>query len=412
MKLQKMKKYSFLVFLFIGLNCFSQNYKGALNPIEKNGLHKIMLTSEIRAASKNNFNFIRIKDSLNLEVPYVLKDYSDRLFSTFLPIKIVSNKRIKDSITAVLIENKTRKKRTNLILKIANTDISKRYDLFGSNDGKKWFGVTSNKILNLNNYDDKVARKKRINFPVNTYQFLKIVFNDKNSLPINILGVGIYKNRFFSEDPIVLKVFSQEIIQLKDRKVTQIKFTASNKHKINSISFDITTPFFLRNAKLIVRRKRRIKKRVKEYDEVVSNFQLSSKKENTFNVNSFNEREFIIEIENEDNPYLAIKGLKTMQKPIYIISNFKKNQQYELVIDTTFSKPSYDLGNFISENTLNIEEAVVKHFTKVKSGATIIKKKPFWETPFFMWICIIFASFLIIYFALDLLKDVKNKEKK
>ena len=181
-------------------------------------------------------------------------------------------------------------------------------------------------------------------------------------MPINILGVGIYKNRFFSEDPIVLKVFSQEIIQLKDRKVTQIKFTASNKHKINSISFDITTPFFLRNAKLIVRRKRRIKKRVKEYDEVVSNFQLSSKKENTFNVNSFNEREFIIEIENEDNPYLEIKGLKTLQKPIYIISNFKKNQQYQLVIDTTFSKPSYDLGNFISENTLNIEEAVVKYF--------------------------------------------------
>jgi hypothetical protein len=109
MKLEKMKKYSFLIFFFIGLTCFSQNYKGALNPIEKNGLYKIMLTSEIRAASKNNFNFIRIKDSLNQEIPYVLKDYSDRLFSTFLPIKIVSNKGIKDSITAVLNEKKTNK---------------------------------------------------------------------------------------------------------------------------------------------------------------------------------------------------------------------------------------------------------------------------------------------------------------
>jgi hypothetical protein len=231
-------------------------------------------------------------------------------------------------------------------------------------------------------------------------------------LPINILGVGVYKNRFFSEEPLALKKFSQEIIQLKDRKVTQIKFTANNKHKINSFSFDITTPFFLRHAKLILQRKSTIKKRVKEYEEVVSNFQLSSKKENTFNLNNFNEKEFIIEIKNEDNPSLAIKGLKLLQKPIYIISNFKKDQQYQLMIDTTFLKPSYDLGNFISENTFNIEEAAVNYFTKVKNGATIIKKKPFWETPFFMWICIIFASFLIIYFALDLLKDVKNKEKK
>ena len=412
MKLQKMKKYSFIIFFFIGLTCFSQNYKGTLNPIEKNGLHKIILTSEIRAASKNNFNFIRIKDSLNQETPYVLKDYSDRFFSTFLPIKIVSNKRIKDSITAVLIENKTRKKQASLILKIANTAISKRYDLFGSNDGKKWFGIRSNKILNLNNYDDKITIEKRINFPVNAYQFLKISFNDKNSLPINILGVGVYKNRFFSEEPIALKKFSQEIIQLEDRKVTQIKFTANNKHKINSISFDITTPFFLRNAKLILQRKHTIKKRVKEYEEVVSSFQLSSKKENTFNLNNFNEKEFIIEIKNEDNPSLAIKRLELLQKPIYIISNFKKNQQYQLIIDTTFSKPSYDLGNFISENTLNMEEAAVKYLTKVKRGVIIIKKKPFWETPFFMWICIIFASFLIIYFALDLLKDLKNKEKK
>ncbi|QXP64429.1 hypothetical protein [Polaribacter sp. HaHaR_3_91] len=411
-KLKKMKKYSFLIVFFIGLTCFSQNYKGSLNSVEKDGLHKIMLTPEVRSASKNNFNFIRIKDSANKEVPYVLKYHSDQLFSTFSPIKIVSKKRIKDSITAVIIENKTTEKLTNLFLQVANTDISKKYNLFGSNDAKTWFGITSNNSLNFNNVANKSFVEKRIDFPTNTYQFLKIAFNDKNSLPINILGIGKYINNYFSETPITLTDFSQKITLLKDRKVTQIKFTSNNSHEINSISFDINTAFYQRNAKLIINKERKIKKKIETYQQVVSNFQLSSKIENTFFLNNLNEKEFIIEIENKDNPSLEITNITLLQKPVYIISDLKKKEQYQLIIDTTFSKPSYDLGNFISEKTSIIEEEVsVNNFIKTKATPVIIKEKPFWETAVFMWVCIIFVGVLITYFALDLLKDVKHQEK-
>ena len=412
MKHQRIKKYSFLIVFFIGITCFGQNYKGSMNPIENDGLHKIMLTSEIRAASKNNFNFLRIKDSENQEVPYVLKHHSDRLFSTFTPIKILSKKRIKDSITAVLIENKSKKKLSNLIIQIANTNISKRYHLFGSNDAKKWFGITSNNTLNLNNVANKSSIEKRINFPTTTYKFLKIEFINKNSLPINILGVGIYTNRYFSEEPIAITNYSQEVLQLKDKKVTQIKFKANNYHKINSISFDIKTAFYLRNAKLIVQKTHKVKKRIEEYEKVISTFQLSSKKENTLILNNLHEKEFTIEIDNQDNPDLAISGIKLLQKPIYLISDLKKDQKYKLIIDSTLSKPSYDLGNFISENTKIIEEVSINNFSKVKSKPSIVKDQSFWQTPIFMWVCIIFVSILIVYFALDLLKDVKHQEEK
>ena len=407
-----MKKYSFLIVFLIGLTCFSQNYKGSLNSVDTNGLHKILLTPKVRSASKGNFNFIRIKDSANQEVPYVLKYHSDQLLSTFLPIKILSNRRIKDSITSVIIENNTKEKLTNLILKVANTDISKTYHLFGSNDAKTWFGITSNNTVSFNNAANKSSVEKRIDFPTTTYSFLKIAFNDKNSLPINILGVGKYINNYFSEDPIAITDYKQKITELKDRKVTQIKFTSNNSHHINSISFDIKTAYFLRNAKLIVQKERKIKKRIETYKQIFYNFKLSSKTKNTFNINNLNEKEFIIEIENKDNPSLAITSVMLLQKPIYIITNLKKRQQYELIIDTTFSKPSYDLGNFITENTSVIEEVSVNNFLKIKTKAAIIKDKPFWETRIFMWVCIIFVGGLIIYFALDLLKDVKHQEKK
>ena len=407
-----MKKYSFLIVFFIGLTCFSQNYKGSLNSVEKDGLHKIMLTPEIRSASKNNFNFIRIKDSANKEVPYVLKYHSDQLFSTFVPIKILSNKRIKDSVTSVIIENKATEKLTSLILKIANADISKRYHLLGSNDAKNWFGITANNILSLNNSAQKSSVEKRINFPTTTYQFLKIEFNDKNSLPINILDAGKYINNYFSEDPIAITYYKQEITELKDRKVTQIKFTAKNSHQINTISFDIKSDYFLRDAKLIVQKERKIKKRIETYQQVISNFQLSSKTENIFNINNLNEKDFIIEIENKDNPTLDITSIALLQKPIYLISNLKKEQPYQLIIDTTYTKPSYDLGNFISEKTTAIEAVSIHDFLKVNAKPIIKKEKPFWETSLFMWVCIIFVGALITYFALDLLKDVKHQEEK
>ena len=412
MKLQKMKKYSFLLVFFIGVTCFSQNHKGSFSLIKEDGLHKIMLTSEVRAACQNDFNFLRINDSRNQEIPYVLKQHSDRLFATFLPIKILKKNSIKDSITAILIENKKTKELTNLILQIANTNISKRYDLYGSNNAKKWFGISSNNSLNLTNEGDKLIIEKRINFPTTTYKFLKIEFNDKNSLPINILGVGIYTNKYFSEEPIVLMNYTQEIIQLKDRKVTQIKFKANNQHKINCIYFDIKPTFFLRNAKLIAQKQRKIKKRVETYEKVISTFRLSSKKENTIIFNNFHEKEFKIEIDNQDNPPLAITNVKLLQKPIYLISNLKKGQKYKIVIDTTLSKPSYDLGNFITENTKIAEGVSIQDFSKIKNKQTIIKGQSFWKTKVFMWVCIIFVSLLIVYFALDLLKDLKHKEKK
>ena len=407
-----MKKYSFLIFFFIGTTCLGQNYNGVLTPIEKEGFCKIMLTSDMRAASKNNFDFIRIKDITNQEVPYVLKHQSDRLFATFLPIPILTTTRIKDSITAILIENKTIKKRTNLILQIANTAISKRYSLLGSNDSVQWFGITSNQILNFINSTNTSSTETSINFPTNTYRFLKIEISDKSSLPINILGVGVSENNFFSEEAVSILNYNQEIRQIKDRKVTQIKFTATNYHEINSISFDIKTAFFKRNVKIIAKRTHKIKKRAEVYDGVISSFELSSKNENTFSLNNFYEKEFIVEIDNQDNPPLEIKAIKLLQKPIYIISNLKKNQKYQFSIDTTFSKPSYDLGNFVADTILHIEEVSVTNFLKVKTKEAIIKDKPFYKTPIFMWICIIFVGLFIVYFALDLLKEVNHQGKK
>ena len=57
-----MRKYSLLIILFTSLVSFSQNYKGAIKSVNQSGLHKIILTPEVRSASRERFHFLRIKD--------------------------------------------------------------------------------------------------------------------------------------------------------------------------------------------------------------------------------------------------------------------------------------------------------------------------------------------------------------
>lgn len=411
MKQQKMKlqikTYSFLL-LFIVLNntVFSQNYKGEITTIEKDGLHKILLTPETRSATKENFNSIRIKQGKDKEVSYVLMQGSDKTFSTFNETKITSKKVIKDSITSIVIENIKRNKQESITLQITNTKISKRYNVHGSDDGKNWFGLTSKQKLNYTNSTNRTSFEITIYFPLNTYKFIRIDFEDKNSLPINVLRVGKYESRHLKQEPVAIKNFAYNTNIIKEKKVSQLKFSANKAHHIDILSFKVSDPFFLRHARLIVKKTRKIKKRIEHYDKVLATFQLNSKNNNTFIFNNLNEKEFIIEIENQDNSPLTIEAIELFQKPLYLITSLKKMETYQIIIDSTLSKPSYDLGNFISDKTENIEEARITSFTKIKREKETIEAKSFWQTNAFMWGCIILGAILVLYFSLNLLKDI------
>ena len=407
----KMKKYSFLITLFTVLAGFSQEYTGSLKPLLKDGLHSLMLTPEIRAAANDNFNYLRINDAQKYDVPYVLIYNTDKRFSVFKSLKIESRQTLKDSLTSIVIENIKNSKQDHIILQIANTNVSKKYTILGSTNKVDWFGLVANGQLSNLKSQQKTTVEKTIYFPLNTYKFLKINFTDKNSLPINILKVGVYESEFFTQKPIQLNNFTQEIITTNTKKVTRLKFTAVNKQKVNSISFKIKTQFFLRNVKVIVKKTRKIKKRLENYDFVVDRFQLNSKNINTFVLNNLNEKEFVLEIDNQDNPPLIIEEIQVFQKPIYLVANLNQQENYIFSINNNLKQPKYDLGNFITDKTNVVAELFVTDFSKIQHKKEILQISSFWQTSFFMWLCIALGSVIVLYFAFGLLKDINNNQE-
>ncbi|NHN27675.1 hypothetical protein FIA58_018495 [Flavobacterium jejuense] len=403
-----MKQFSSLILVFISFLGFAQNYKGEIRNIKEEGLHQIQLSPEVRAAANENLDFLRLFDVNKKEVPYVISNFKGES-TRYNAFQIISKNSIKDSITSIIIENETGKKINQFNLNIGNTALTKRYSISGTNDTIAWFGLVANETLSDLVAKNGTALEKTIYFPVNDYKFLRIDFNDKNSLPINVQAIGLYENQFLPEEPIEVKVFTYKIIEDKVRKVTQIVFSADKKYQIDVISFSISTELYAREARITRREEIKNKKRVTIRDGILSSFLLSSKMNSKIIVDNLNEKEFTIEIENKDNQPLAIKNIQLFQRPITIISKLKTNEKYEIVIDSTFSKPSYDLANFVQSFSIGMPKGTITNFQKVEKAEIKSTEKSFWQTQLFMWICIVLGGGVVAYFAFGLLKDMKNE---
>ncbi len=387
----------------------AQNYQGKINKVVENGLHQILINPEVRSASQNNLDFVRIFDSKNNEAPYVFYEGKSSNSSS-KNFNIISKTAVPNVATSIIISNENALNIDHLTLKIANTDVDKKYNINGSNDQKEWFGLVINqKVIGLNDAGENFVERD-FAFPLNNYKFLKIDFIDKNSLPINILGASLEENHSVNQSKIELQNFTQKIDTDKKSKQTKITITFPNPQVIDGIGFEISSPsYFLRDARILINKSRVYKKLTKNYIENISAFQLNSKSKNRFDVQSFFAKEFIIEIDNQDNQALGINKINLFQSPVSILTDLKSNENYTLKIDSTWPAPQYDLINSGIDVNQNYPVATISNLEKIEQSQSKETAKSFWQTPLFMWICIILAVAIIGYFAVGMIKDM-NKE--
>lgn len=410
LKTQTMKKIFSLLSAFFALSfSLAQNYQGKINQVSESGLHQIVLSPEVRSASQNNLDFLRIFDAKNNEVPYVLFE-GKATDSQYENLTILSRNAVPNKVTSVVVSNEKALNLEHLILKIANTDVDKTYSISGSNDNQEWFGLVINQTINDLNDSGKTSVERNFSFPLNNYKFLRFDFIDKNSLPINVLEVVLEKNYDVKRSKIELQNFEQKITTDKKKKQTKIHISFKDPQVIDAIGFDISAPnFYLREARIVLNKTRTQKRTEVDYDETVSNFQLNSKVKNSFEVSKLFVKEFTIEIDNQDNPELQIKKISLFQDPVSILADLKANENYTLKIDSKLSAPAYDLAQSGIDFNQDYPVATISNLDKIDDSKEADSSKTFWQTPLFMWLCIGFAVLIIGYFAMTMIKDL-NKE--
>lgn len=407
-----MKKLINILFLLLAIVAYSQhNTTGELQTVKTNGLHKIKIPNKIRSFSNKDLRDFRIRDVNNNQVPYFITQAKTEVqASSFNEFKIIDKNISTDTSSAYIFEN-SKGQINQAVLHIANYKGFKYYNLLGSNNKKRWFGLVNNQYINNLNSSQNTSIYKPINFPLCTYKYLKIVFNDKNSLPVNILNIGNSTHKISTTAIEEIPVKTLQFSKLADQKKTRATIVFENPEIINTIKFSIKAPkFYKRNATIyfLITTEANHKKTIQR--QVIKRFSLNSETPNEINLSNVFQKELFIEIENQDNPELEISNLQFFQKSLYAIADLKEGEAYTITTgDKTLNRPTYDITYFrnkVSDKLpiLNISN-VVHTIEKSEETATI----SFWQQPWFMWLAIGLATLLIGFVISGLVKDMKQE---
>lgn len=378
----------------------------------KEGLHKLVLPTQIRSLSNEDLSDFRIFDSNKNEVPYFsFRIENQSITSNFKEYPIISKTEISRKVSTLIIEN-PEPKINSISLFIANYNDAKHYSISGSNDQKKWFGLTNSGVLDDLNSSNSTSVVKSIDFPLMTYKYLKFDFNDSISLPINVLKVGNFSNKSYTNSMLSVAYNQKTISELKTDKKTLIHIVFNDFQFLDQLKFTISSPkMYKRYVRIYKKESIKIKHKFKIFDEEITNFDLNSETQNTFNLNSIHEKDFYLEIENLDNQPLTISDIQFFQTPITVIANFQANQNYTISVgDKTLIAPQYDIENFKNSISTNLPEAKIENIIYSKEEKNKPEIKLFWQQSWFMWLCICIGGIAIFYFAISLMKDMNQKQ--
>lgn len=408
-----MRMNKFFILLFIANLSFAQNNitTAKIKSDGKDGFHKLVLPTEIRSLSNDDLSDFRIFDSKKNEVPYYFEARSNQSSNTkFVPYKIISKTVVPNKNTVLIFEN-PKSTINEVILEMANSNITKPYSISGSMDNQKWFGLVNNASLSTIYPEESPSGFSTVSIPTCFYKYLKIDFNDKKTLPINILNVGFFNSKISKETLLNVPYKSKSIKELKLGKKTQIQINFDNPQITNQISFTISNPkLYKRNVSVYKKATRKVKHKFENYQEQLASFELNSETNNTFDISQIFEKELIIEIENQDNQPLTISDIQFFQIPIYIITDLKANENYTITTgNKDLNTPQYDLENFKNSISTNLPEAQIIETKQIKNNPKTTANKTLWQESWFMWLCISIGGIAIAYFATSLAKDMNNK---
>ena len=410
-----MKKiFRIIVFIFFVNASFAQNTTTAkIKIVATSGLHKLVLPVEIRSSSNEDLSNFRILDSKGIEVPYFYKNtHEDFKNSDIINYKIISKIIIHKKQTTIVFENAIRGINA-LILTIANYDGEKSYNLSGSNDQNQWYGLSNNNILDDLNSEKGLYIDKIISLPKNNYKFLKIELDDKKTLPINIESISTNNQITVPQNLLPVNYSNKQITELKSAKKTQIHIVFENTNFLDQINFDISNPkLYKRYATIYKIVIQKIKHKFVDQKVELTSFELNSNSQNTFNLSLLHEKEFYIEIENDDNQPLEIKEIQFFQFPVSVIADLKLHENYTIKTgNLNVLAPVYDISNFKNSISNNLPIAEISEIQTPKTINEVHIKKAFWEESWFLWVCISVAAIAILYFTSSLIKDMKKSEE-
>lgn len=420
-----MKLLSITILLFCLANASGQSFKGeAMIPsVETDGFYRVLISPQINFHLNDDVSDIRIYDSKNHEVPYIFQKESRKYSEErFIEYEIVKKEIKAGCCTSLVLRNAKRTPINNINLIIKNADASREAVLSGSDDNKEWFVISQSLMIDPSANSAETESVQIVGFPWSNYEYylLKIKDRANTSLgilesgdehsvyePLNILKAGHYETRF-SEGQFIDLPVKISTTDSASQKKTYVRLMFNGLQFIDQLEIVVSgAKYYRRDATILNERPRTFHgKKLSEFFQ--QNFQLTSGRTAIIDMMGIRSKEFLIEIENQDNPPLIISDVKVSQLNRYLTAWLKTGEAYTLRFgQPKLSAPVYDLKFFkdsIPQDVKVLHTAEAKILKKTEAAVS----ETFFTSKVFIWTAIVAVMIVLGVMSVKMVREASQ----
>ena len=413
--MMKKRLINLLFFLGLSIAAFAQtegyHFYSNIDTVKASGFYNIVLSPQINAHAKTDYSDVRITDSNNKWVPHVfhspLNEMSREAVITNLKFSIAESNKT----NTVLIVDATQSL-NNINILIKNSEVQKYCTLSGSNDKQNWFVISDSVLLTIQHADKNTESNVEINFPQSNYSKLKLLINNRNKDPFNIIAVSTNAIAggfsFTNLSDSILKNPATVLLQKDSGKNSYIKIIQKKNFHFNRINIKAEgLKFYDRQVDLYVADKNA--NTLSNPGKFIQSFTISNNSNLHISLPLQNAAIFYMVIKNDDNPSLQITEVNTGLGYRYITAYLKKDNAYKIIMDNAVAAlPNYD----ITKDYPTIKDSISALgigdiFAFENNGITKINSTK--NRRWIIWIAIITALALLLFFTKTMLKEVNKK---
>ena len=412
----KTRLINFLLCMLFLNNCFAQtegyHFYSNLDTIKTSGFYNVVLSPQINSHIKTDYSDVRLIDNNNKWVPHIFhapfNEISREMVTTNLNFTIVESNKTN---TVLLID--AVQQLNNMTVLIKNTTVEKFGSLSGSNDKQNWFVINDSVLLYPEPSEKNTESVLNIHFPQINYSNLKLVINNRNKDPFNILALstkGVAAGFLFSSfSDSILQNPSGILLQKDSGKQSFIKIIQLKKFHFSQINIKAEgLKYYNRQVDLYVAENNNSS--FKNPGKFIQSFVISNNNNLQFNLPLQNANVFYLVVKNEDNPALQIKEVSTGVGYRYITAYLKKDNSYKIILDNAEAVlPNYDITN--DYPTIKDSVAILGSGNILAyENKEVTKNNSANNKTLLIWLAVIATLLVLLFFTITMVKEVNKKK--
>ena len=407
---KSISSFIFLCFIVLGYGK-EYKYSSPITTTYAKGYQQVDLSPQLLGLLNNDNSDLRLLDSNQKEVPYILRrENLVSMHSFFKEYPLLINRPQPNGTSVLVFQNQNKEvlKQINFVVK--NTAVNKLARLSGSNDQENWYLIRDHISLHSMQNREQTRELKLLNFPKSDYSYFKLEINDTNSLPIQFEKVGYYD---FQSIDGRMTVTPLNIASAKDSlSVSYLHLKSDSITRVERIRLQISgSDFYYRLIHFKQKKTRTTRKGKKQdYFENLGSFYLNSNTENIFNLGIVKIDDLYLEIENGDDQPLKIEQIEAYLLKNYLVAELDPNMPYTLAFGyPKMPSPKYDLQHFADNIPMDIPtistSTLLRHADKATNSTN-----SWLDNKWLIWTVIGIVGLILGIISFSMIKEMGKKE--